>query len=181
MTALKFSCSLTPPFFLRLPRLGVDLPAESVERLLDGLSSTSHYKRNSMEAYVSFVDFCELLQMDVSRASAEKMQEAVAVFSRFELEGLNCLSFADMTSACAEMMEYTGRQVRSCRLLFAVRRHDECVCRDDGICWKAANSPIACVCACARLHVQKWLTVMAFHFTGLLASQLDCCEIRRQA
>ncbi len=49
----------------------------------DDLSKGSFYKRESTQTNVSFTDFCELLHMDVLLASAENMQEAVLVFSRY--------------------------------------------------------------------------------------------------
>lgn len=94
-----------------LEKLGVVLDEGGVRAFLNGLSTTSYYKKESLFTLVSFVDFCELLHMNASRASAEKMQEAVIIFSRLDSEGKSCLSREQLEGAIKEMVEFTGREV----------------------------------------------------------------------
>jgi hypothetical protein len=82
----------------------------------------SYYKNESMRTIVSFVDFCELLGMNSSKMSAEKMQEAVIIFSK--------VSFTcDSLRLYVLYIRYLPTDAKSCTLSLFPR--NLCACRPD--------------------------------------------------
>lgn len=82
----------------------------------------SYYKNESMRTIVSFVDFCELLGMNSSKMSAEKMQEAVIIFSKVSF-------ISDPLRLYFLYIIYIPTDAKSCTLSPFPR--NLCACRSD--------------------------------------------------